>query len=148
MHAPNPMTARVMISTSSGAVSGKNMSHHESNEPSPGSPPYFMSVMKAWLSRNGPTQNISSSTALTPTVSAYVMRVRSIQTREKMTAARTTKIITMPCETHAAAMRTDAHTRYLPVWSPAASTPSASTASDSAIECENSPAIVDFTLPP
>ena len=43
---------------------------------------------------------------------------------------------------------TDVQTRYLPVRSPVASKPSASTPSDSAIENENSPAIVDFRLPP
>ena len=83
-----------------------------------------------------------------PTVIAYVTRVRSIQTRENTSAAITTKIITMPCETHAAAISTDAHTRYFPVRSPAESTPIANTASDKAKENENSPAIVDLRFPP
>ena len=54
----------------------------------------------------------------------------------------------MPCETHAAAISTDAQTRYLPVRNPAASSPSPSIPSESAIENENSPAIVDLRLPP
>ena len=148
-HATNPMTASVVMSTSSGAVSGKNMSHHESNEPSPGSPPYFMSVMNAWLSRNGPTQNMMQQHRRDARRwPRRPRRVRSIQTSEKITAASTTKIITMPWDTQAAAISTEAHTRYLPVRRPAASTPSASTASDRAIENENSPAIVDLRLPP
>ena len=56
--AMKPMIASVVISMSSGAVSGKYMSDHESKLPPCGSRPYFMSVMKAWLSRNGPVHHI------------------------------------------------------------------------------------------
>jgi hypothetical protein len=54
----------------------------------------------------------------------------------------------MPCEQHAAASTTDVQTRYLPVRRPADSSPSPRMPSDSAIENENSPAIVDLRLPP
>ena len=40
------------------------MSQNESVGPS-GRPSYFMSVMYAWLARNGTTQNADSSTAAT-----------------------------------------------------------------------------------
>ena len=65
-----------------------------------------------------------------------------------MIAATATKISTMPCDTAASDSTTAAHTRYRPVRKPFASRPSPSTPSVSAIENENSPAIVDFTLPP
>src|SRR5680860_878320 len=142
MQAPNPTTANVVIKMSSGAVSGKYISHQLESGPD------FISVMYSWSSRNGPAHHMISSTLVRPTVKEYQARVRSIQTRENTTAAPATKIRTIPCETHAAAIITAAHTRYLPVRNPAASRPSASMPSDSAIEKENSPAIVDLRLPP
>ena len=77
------------------------------------------------------------------------MRLRSIQIRLNTIAAGTMNAInTTPCDTQAAAINTDAHTRNRPVSRPWASTPSASIAIDSEIENENSPAMVDFRLPP
>ena len=67
---------------------------------------------------------------MTPTVSAYQARCRSIQTSEKISAATTTKISTIPCDTHAAAIITEVQTRYLPVRRPADSRPSARMPSD------------------
>ncbi len=132
---------------SSGDVSGKNMSQKESSAPC-GRAPYFMSVMNAWSRRNGPTHQASSSTVVIPTVTEYTSRVRSIHNRQMMTAEKATKISTMPCEQHAAASTTAVQTRYLPVRRPADKRPSPRMPSDSAIENENSPAIVDLRFPP
>lgn len=73
----------------------------------------------------------------------------STQIRLNTIAAGTIDAInTTPCDTQAAAMSTDAHTRNRPVSRPLASTPRASIAIDSEIENENSPAMVDLRLPP
>ena len=83
-----------------------------------------------------------------PIVSPYTKRVRSIHTSHMRNAATRTKSSTMPCDSIASASTIAAQLRYLPVSSPRANRPRPSMANDSAMENENSPAIVLFTLPP
>jgi hypothetical protein len=72
----------------------------------------------------------------------------SIQISHIRNAASTTKISTMPCDSIASANTMAVQLRYLPVSSPRANRPRPSIANDSAMENENSPAMVLVTLPP
>ncbi len=66
-----PITANPVTSTSNTVCNGKNMSTNVSPYPV-GWGSYFMSVMYAWLSTNGTTQNADSSTAVPITEAPYL----------------------------------------------------------------------------
>ena len=81
-------------------------------------------------------------------VMPYQNRDLSIHTNHMSATASSTNSSTMPCDNIANARTIAAQLRYLPFSRPRANRPSPSIANESAIEKENSPAIVLFTLPP
>ena len=88
--ATKPTMASPVTRMSSGSGNGKNMSQNESLAPS-GRPPYFMSVMKLWLPRNGPIQNAeSNTTARASSAPNLSRRMLSRWTSTMMAAARAT----------------------------------------------------------
>ena len=89
MLATKPITARVVMRMSNGAVSGKNMSQNESAAPS-GRAPYFMSVMYWWLPTNGPIQNADSRTTAMPAPSPNRNRRTFSMLTTTMTSAAST----------------------------------------------------------
>ena len=64
-----PIRASAVMRMLSGAVRGKKRSQNDSLPPL-GLGSYFMSVMKSWLPRKGPTQKAESRSVVTPTMAA------------------------------------------------------------------------------
>ena len=75
--ATSPITATAAKKMFQNGGRWKNMSQYDVNEPLPGSPWYFMSVMYWWLSTNGTTQNDASSVIVPIVVQMYRQRARS-----------------------------------------------------------------------
>ncbi len=97
---------------------------------------------------NGTTQNAESSAAIPATDNPHLIRRRSLQISIINPTPMNTNMRTTPWHSAAKAVTTAASIRRSPVYIPWANRPNPIIANVSAIENENSPAIVEAILPP